>query len=83
MFSAGRLTGAEFPIAVNRADRFCRSVSKTAGNFYALDLFGAFIGAIITAVLFIPAMGIERTIILSMAIKASSVIITFVGSSRK
>ncbi len=72
MALSGLLTGMAYPAAVKLADRSCRAVSATAGKFYALDLFGAFFGAIITAVIFIPMMGLENTLLFAMVIKAGS-----------
>lgn len=79
MFMTGFLTGMEYPIAVNRADSSYRAISSTAGRFYALDLFGAFFGAIFTAVVFIPAIGIKNTLLLTMTIKLASLFLVYMG----
>jgi predicted membrane-bound spermidine synthase len=80
----GFLTGMEYPlavnlVAVNLADSSYRAVSSTAGRFYAFDLFGAFFGAILTAVVFIPTIGIKNTFLITMAIKSGSLLLVYMG----
>jgi spermidine synthase len=81
MVTIGFLTGMEYPLAVNLADSLYKAVSSTAGRFYALDLFGAFLGAILTAV-FIPTIGIKNTLIITMAIKSGSLLLVYMGKPR-
>lgn len=79
MVTIGFLTGMEYPVAVNLADSSGRAVSSTAGRFYAFDLFGAFLGAILTAVVFIPTIGIKNTLLITMAIKSGSLLLVHMG----
>jgi spermidine synthase len=79
MITIGFLTGMEYPLAVNLADSSYRAVSSTAGRFYAFDLLGAFIGAILTAVVFIPTIGIKNTLLITMAIKSVSLFLVYRG----
>lgn len=82
MVAAGFLTGMEYPLAVNLADISGREVSLTAGRFYALDVFGAFIGALLTAVVFIPTVGILNTLLITLVIKSGSLFLVYLGRSR-
>lgn len=79
MVIIGFLTGMEYPLAVNMADSSYRTVSSTAGRFYAFDLFGAFLGAILTAVVFIPNIGIKNTLLITMVIKSGSLLLIYMG----
>ncbi|MBM4136310.1 MAG: hypothetical protein FJ241_05685 [Nitrospira sp.] len=79
MVTIGFLTGMEYPLAVSLADSSYRAVSSTAGRFYAFDLFGAFLGAILTAVVFIPTIGIKNTLLITMAIKSGSLLLVYMG----
>lgn len=79
MVTIGFLTGMEYPLAVSLADSSHRAVSSTAGRFYAFDLFGAFLGAILTAVVFIPTIGIKNTLLITMAIKSGSLLLVYMG----
>lgn len=79
MITIGFLTGMEYPLAVNLADSSGRAVSSTAGRFYAFDLFGAFLGAILTAVVFIPTIGIKNTLLITMVIKSGSLLLVYMG----
>ena len=69
----GFFVGAEFPLA-NKLYR-AGDLTKTAGILYALDLAGSWAGALITAVVLIPAIGIIQTCLLLAAIKLSSLIL--------
>lgn len=82
MVTIGFLTGMEYPVAVNLADSSGRAVSSTAGRFYAFDLFGAFLGAILTAVVFIPTIGIKNTLLITMALKSGSLLLVYMGKPR-
>ncbi len=81
----GFFTGIEFPLAVNIADSY-KATSKTAGRFYAIDLFGAFLGAVFPAIFLIPILGIKNTILITFFVKlASFILITiyFLGKKFK
>ncbi|MBI4823344.1 MAG: hypothetical protein HY805_03825 [Nitrospirae bacterium] len=81
IISSGFLTGISFPVAVRLMDSSYTEVSRVGGGLYAIDLFGAFFGALTTAVLFIPMMGINKTLFLVMAVKAGSLILVKKSSS--
>lgn len=78
MFYSGLLTGVEYPVAVKLSGSH-GAVSSVAGRIYALDLVGSFFGAILTAVVLIPVMGIMDTLVLVMTIKAASIFLTYMG----
>lgn len=80
MFLAGLSTGLEFPVAVDLADRSYRWVGSTAGGLYAVDLAGAVLGAVLTAVLWIPGIGLGETILLAGLIKTGGVILVYCAS---
>lgn len=79
MFYSGLLTGMEYPVAVRLSDTSCSGVSATAGKLYALDLLGAVAGAVLTAAVFIPTIGIKDTIILVMVLKSGSLLLCILG----
>ncbi|MBM4145840.1 MAG: hypothetical protein FJ240_06150 [Nitrospira sp.] len=78
MIITGFLTGMEYPVAVNLADSSYSAISRTAGRLYAVDLFGAFIGALLSAV-FIPTLGIKNTLLITMALKSGSLLLVYMG----
>jgi spermidine synthase len=73
MTAAGVLTGVQYPVAVDLADRSYRRVTATAGRLYAVDLCGAVLGAVLTAVVLIPGLGLRDTVLLAGVMKAGSV----------
>ena len=73
MTAAGVLTGIQYPVAVDLADRSYRRVTATAGRLYAVDLCGAVLGAVLTAVVLIPGLGLRDTVLLAGVMKAGSV----------
>ncbi len=79
MFMTGYLTGMEYPVAVNLSDSSYRAISETSGRLYAMDLFGAFLGAILPAVVFIPTIGIKNTLLIAMVIKSGSTLLVYIG----
>lgn len=81
MLMTGYLTGMEYPIAVNLSDSSYRAISETSGRLYAMDLFGAFLGAILPAVVFIPTIGIKNTLLIAMVIKSGSTLLVYIGKS--
>jgi predicted membrane-bound spermidine synthase len=73
MTGAGVLTGVQYPVAVDLADQSYRRVITTAGRLYAVDLCGAVLGAVLTAVVLIPGLGLRDTVLLALVMKAGSV----------
>jgi spermidine synthase len=68
------LVGMQFPLAGKLHIRK-KGVEKTAGTLYASDLTGACIGALLTAALLIPLIGIINVCILAALVKLFSGII--------
>jgi len=60
-------------VAVELADRSYRRLIATAGRLYAVDLCGAVLGAVLTAVVLIPGLGLKDTVLLAGMMKAGSV----------
>ncbi len=59
---AGLFGGLQYPIGTFLCHRQSSAASeewKTAGNFYALDVFGASFGALLTGAILIPLLGIN------------------------
>jgi spermidine synthase len=77
MTAAGVLTGVQYPVAVDLADQSYRRVITTAGRLYAVDLCGAVLGAVLTAVVLIPSLGLRDTVLLAGLMKAGSVGLVF------
>jgi spermidine synthase len=71
----GVLVGAEFPVASNIKSGNKSSMAGSASGVYAMDLFGAGFGGIITSVIFIPVFGIPETIFILLLLKACSIIL--------
>jgi predicted membrane-bound spermidine synthase len=82
-FISGMLTGAEYPLAVCRSNLSSTNVSINAGKLYAIDLIGAFGGAILTAIFLLPVLGIKNSLILIIMLKAGSLAITCIGERRE
>ena len=55
---AGTLTGMAFPLAVALMRG---SAGRVAGMLYGADLVGGCVGALLTAVLLVPVLGIPQT----------------------
>ena len=70
---AGFLVGAQFPLA-NKIWLRGRE-SQGGGVLYASDLVGAFLGAILVAVLLIPVLGIPATCLLAALLKLGSLLL--------
>ncbi|HEX55410.1 MAG: hypothetical protein DRO90_01805 [Candidatus Altiarchaeales archaeon] len=64
MLIAGSLVGLEFPLASEIYLERNKEIGKTAGVIYGSDLFGAFLGSLLSASLLIPLMGIINVCIL-------------------
>jgi len=73
---AGSLVGLEFPLA-NKIYGKDKSHTKSAGLVYCLDLFGAWLAALIVSSAFVPVIGIIKTCLILAFLKAIS--FTFVA----
>jgi predicted membrane-bound spermidine synthase len=69
VFGAGLTCGAQFSTA-----NLSIGESTVGGRLYAFDLFGSFIGALISSLLVIPLFGLTSALLLVSVIKASSAI---------
>lgn len=83
MVLIGVLTGFEFPIAVRRYQSLKNSLCLYPGKLYALDLIGAFFGALLTGVVFVPTIGIQSTLILLFILKIGSMTTVKLGEINK
>lgn len=72
MLYTGILTGMQYPVAVRLTDSSFKKVVSIGGRLYAIDLIGAFLGAVITAAILVPIFGIKNTLLLVLLIKAGS-----------
>ncbi len=71
--AAGMFVGAEFPLANREAlMRTGKGGSRVGGALYALDLAGAWLGAMLVSVLMVPLVGIRNTLFFVAALKACS-----------
>ena len=75
-FSGGLIAGVEF-VAANKFLGGMGGLSNTAGKLYALDLAGSFLGAFLTAIIFVPLMGIQNTLLFVALLKLSSLVLLF------
>jgi spermidine synthase len=69
----GYLVGLEFPLA-NKIYGHDKSSAKTAGILYAVDLFGAWVAALLISILLVPVIGIIQTCLLLAGLKIISLI---------
>lgn len=81
MIAMGLLTGMAYPVAVRMIQQTRKSVSNQPGKLYALDLFGAFLGAFLTALILLPSLGIHTTLLLVVSLKVSSTILLYINSN--
>ena len=77
---AGLLVGAEFPLANVLVNKRPGAASEpvpgsTAGYIYAMDLAGAFAGAIVVGVVLVPVVGMIGTGLLVATLKAGSLML--------
>jgi spermidine synthase len=72
IFFSGALTGAEFSAA-----NLAKGKIGAAGNLYAFDLFGSFLGSFIAVILLIPLYGIASVLLCIALIKAVSALMIF------
>ncbi|MBI5196074.1 MAG: hypothetical protein HZA10_07105 [Nitrospirae bacterium] len=75
-FSGGLIAGAEF-VAANKFLGEIGGLSNIAGKLYALDLAGSFLGAFLTAIFFVPLLGIQNTLLFVALLKLSSLALLF------
>lgn len=68
---AGFLVGWEFPLA-HKIHWKDKAPSKSAGLLYALDLFGAWLAALLVSSAFVPVIGIIKTCLILAFLKAIS-----------
>jgi spermidine synthase len=76
---SGFLVGLEFPLA-NKIYGQDKVYTKTGGLLYALDLIGAWLAALIVSVALVPVVGILKTCVLLLVLKAISLLL--VSSSK-
>ncbi|MFZ5800601.1 MAG: hypothetical protein ACOY3D_04380, partial [Candidatus Omnitrophota bacterium] len=68
-FTGGLLIGAEFPLANKIYGREKEFMGASAGSLYAFDLAGACVGAVVTAVVLLPAIGNFNTCLFIVTLK--------------
>jgi hypothetical protein len=73
ILAAGILGGSQFA-AANLVLRE-KGLDKKAGRLYAVDLAGSFLGSFVTAILMVPLIGMQNTILFLIFIKTVSLII--------
>ena len=76
---AGSIGGAQFAIANKVLLGENRDVGRTGGLNYGIDLFGSFLGALLTGVFLIPILGIPKTCFAIALINLSVLILLFIN----
>ncbi len=76
---AGFLVGLEFPAASG----LLGATSRVAGTLYAADLAGAFLGALLTAAVLVPAAGVLGTCGLVALLKVGSLAAVLLAGREK
>ncbi|MBI4843482.1 MAG: hypothetical protein HY809_04065 [Nitrospirae bacterium] len=71
-FFAGFIGGGQFAAASRATAGSVKE--RLAGRLYAVDLAGSFLGALLTAILLIPIIGMRKTVILLIVMKLISLI---------
>ncbi len=64
-FSAGLINGVDFPLSLACYMALNQRAEKTAGTIYAVELFGACLGAVITSAVVAPVFGIAAACLLA------------------
>lgn len=82
MAIAGLLTGAEFPVVSGLMAGTGTGGVRRAALVYALDLLGAVGGALLTAALLIPVLGLTATVQAALILKGSSWLLCAVERTR-
>jgi len=72
-FVGGFLIGTEFPLANKIYSRQKEFMGTSAGSLYSFDLIGACLGAILTAIVFLPVLGTLNTCLLIVTLKLSGI----------
>jgi spermidine synthase len=70
IFGAGILGGGQFAAAAITLRG--TKMDSTAGKLYAVDLAGSFLGSLLTAILTVPLIGMHKTILFLLIMKAAS-----------
>jgi spermidine synthase len=70
IFGAGILGGGQFAAAAITLRG--TKMDSTAGKLYAIDLAGSFLGSLLTAILTVPLIGMHKTILFLLIMKAAS-----------
>ncbi|MBU0549570.1 MAG: spermine synthase [Candidatus Omnitrophica bacterium] len=73
----GLWVGMEFPLANKIYLRGQRTIGWTAGIFYAADLFGGWLAAILSGILFLPILGVVDTCLVVFMFKLISLVFLF------
>jgi spermidine synthase len=72
--ASGGLAGAAFPLAVSLV-RGARAEGQAAGHLYAADLAGGCVGALVTAALLVPLMGLEQTALAAALVALAALLV--------
>jgi spermidine synthase len=75
IFASGVIGGAQFAAASLSLKGEERG--RSAGRLYAIDLVGSFLGSFLAAIFMVPLLGIQRTIVFLIFVKAVSIIVIF------
>lgn len=79
----GILTGIEFPVANKICAQCGDNIATSAGATDGADHIGAFLGSLLTGILFLPLLGLYGTCLILAALNAASLaLLAFVNISR-
>jgi len=81
LFCSGVFTGMEFPLAT-RIFQGTRTMERSVGVLYALDLAGGWIGGLVTGFLLFPVLGLFSTCVVVALLKAGSLTFLLVQQKR-
>lgn len=76
---AGFIGGVQFPLANKICLTRQREIGEIAGLSYGMDLVGSCLGALLTAALLVPLLGIYQTCILCVLVNLSVLLLLRVG----
>jgi len=79
-FLAGALVGVEFSLANAAYSRDTSRVGENASVLYASDLLGAWLGAALVGILFLPTLGVVYTCLFAAALKIMSFVLVLTSS---
>jgi spermidine synthase len=74
-FISGFLTGSQFPLANKLYLERSGNLSQTAGQLYAADLLGGWLGGIVGAVVLLPVLGLTGTCLTVGLLKLTSLVV--------